>query len=119
MCEIDGPKCCGWVGEAREGGWRGGLYYIKIFFFFKRDYYILYNTKKKEGDICEFYIILYNTKKKKKTKKQEKVLWVGLYYMKILLVYFFFKCKVHLQNFTENNCYDYIYKMKFFNVTRK
>ena len=91
-----------------------GLYHIKIIFFFKCDYYILYYTKNKreiDVNVILYYIII------KKKKKQEKVLWVGLYYIKILL--FFFKCKVHLQNFTKNNCYDYIYKMKFFNVTRK
>ena len=87
---VWGSQCCGWVGEAREGGWRGGLYYIKIFFFFKRDYYILYNTKKKEGDICEFYIILYNTKKKKKTKKtREGVVGGFILYENITCLFFF------------------------------
>ena len=117
---VWGSQCCGWVGEAREGGWRGGLYYIKIFFF-SNVIIIYYIIQKKKREIFVNIILYYiiPKKKKKKPKKQEKVLWVGLYYMKILLVYFFFKCKVHLQNFTENNCYDYIYKMKFFNVTRK
>ena len=79
---------------------------------------LAFDHKKQEGDRCEYYIILYN--RKKKNKKTREGVWVGLYYMKILLVFFFFfKCKVHLQNFTEKNCYDYIYKMKFFNVTRK
>ena len=74
-----------------------GLYHIKIIFFFKCDYYILYYTKNKreiDVNVILYYIII-------KKKKQEKVLWVGLYYIKILL--FFFKCKVHLQNFTKNN----------------
>ena len=77
---------------------------------------LAFDHKKQEGDRCEYYIILYN----RKTKKQEKVCgWVYIIWKYYLFFFLFFKCKVHLQNFTEKNCYDYIYKMKFFNVTRK
>ena len=60
-----------------------GLYHIKIIFFFKCDYYILYYTKNKreiDVNVILYYIII-------KKKKQEKVLWVGLYYIKILLFF--------------------------------
>ena len=50
---------------------------------------LAFDHKKQEGDRCEYYIILYNRKKKKKKKTREGV-WVGLYYMKILLVFFSF-----------------------------
>ena len=35
MSEIDGSQCRGWLGEAREGGWRGGFVSYKNNFFFQ------------------------------------------------------------------------------------
>ena len=46
--EIDGSQCHGWLGEAREGGWRGG-FVLYNFFFFSNVIIINYIIQKTRG----------------------------------------------------------------------